>query len=260
MVFGGRTQDGPTNLIHALRPDFAPNPETLPVPLYGHCIVFDKHSTKVYIIGGYHGRVDENIGISSDVWLMDYSKIPAETVLLNSLRTPRMEHMCGLIVETENEVDQCKIIVAGGFDGTNSLDSIEIFETSNDYNQWRYSKSSLNQALHGGAMVSDSTLTTLDYDLAIIGGKSIGRGFSNKVTHLTWNSAENDIDVKDHENTLNYVRADFALIDHSTTICPPNPTTSKPTVPTEAPTEALTEAPTNAPTNAPTDPITSQVP
>merc|ERR1711953_1239104 len=126
--------------------------------------------------------------------------------------------MCGLIVETgKNGVPERKIIVSGGFDGTNSLDSIEIFDiqTNTDYNQWRDSNSTLKQALHGGAMVSDFPEF---YDLAIIGGKSIGRGFSNKVTRLTWNSNTDDLDVNDDdENTLNYVRADFALIDHSTT-------------------------------------------
>ena len=257
LVFGGRTQNGPTERIHTLRPGyFAPKDETLPVPLYGHCVVTvhpisDPNSSKVYIIGGYHGRVDENNGISSDVWLMDYSKQPPETVLLNSLRTPRMEHMCGLIVEVaESGVETWKIIVAGGFDGTNSLNSIEIFDIQDntDYNQWRYSASSLNQSLHGGAMVSDFPEY---YELAIIGGKSIGRGFSNKATRLTWDSAKSDLDVKDDEhNTLNYVRADFALIEFRT-ICPTNPTTPKPT---SEPTEAPTEAPTNAPTNPTVDP------
>ena len=251
LVFGGRTENGPTERIHTLRPGyFAPKDETLPVPLYGHCVVTvhpisDPNSSKVYIIGGYHGRVDENNGISSDVWLMDYSKQPPETVLLNSLRTPRMEHMCGLIVEVaESGVETWKIIVAGGFDGTNSLNSIEIFDIQDntDYNQWRYSASSLNQSLHGGAMVSDFPEY---YELAIIGGKSIGRGFSKKVTRLSWNSTNNDVDVKENKNTLNYVRADFALIGDTFYTCPTIPTTPEPT-----------EAPTNAPTDPTPDPIT----
>merc|ERR1711953_239561 len=115
--------------------------------------------------------------------------------------------MCGLIVETgKNGVPERKIIVSGGFDGTNSLDSIEIFDIQDntDYNQWRDSNSTLKQALHGGSMVSDFPTY---YELAIIGGKSIGRGFSNKVTRLTWDSTKDDLEVNDDENTLNYVRA-----------------------------------------------------
>ena len=167
MVFGGRNQSKATDRIYTLRREkFAENEETLPVRLYGHCVVTHPYSNKVYIIGGYHGRVDENNGISSDVWLMDYSKEPPETVLLNSLQTPRMEHMCGIIVGNGN--DELKIVVAGGFNGTNSVDTIEIFDIqpNTDYNQWRNSNSSLNQAIHGGTMVSKST------ELKIIGGIS----------------------------------------------------------------------------------------
>ena len=243
LVFGGRNQSGATDRIYTLGSlEFGENEETLPVRLYGHCVVTDPRSSKTYIIGGYHGRVDENSGISSDVWLMDYSKLPPETVLLNSLKTPRMEHMCELL-ETP---DGWKIIVAGGFDGMNSLDSIEIFDIRNntDYNQWNSSDSSLNQPIHGGAMVSKST------ELKIIGGKSLGRGFSNKVTTLSWNSTKKDVDVNDDENTLNYARADFVVIDTTISFCggtpkpPTDPTTTEMTTeaPTDAPTEALTEA------------------
>ena len=97
-------------------------------------------------------------------------------------------------------------------------------------------------------MVSKSTEY---YELAIFGGKSIGHGFSNQVTTLSWNSTKNDVDVNDDENTLNYARADFVVIDTTIPFCPTNPPE-----PTEAPTDPPTEASTEAPTNPPTDPTT----
>ena len=88
------------------------------------------------------------------------------------------------------------------------------------------------------------------YDLAIFGGKSIGRGFSNIVTTLSWNATKNDVDVND-ESPLNYARADFVVIDTSKSICP------EPTEPTGAPTDPTTEAPTNPPTDPTTEGTTS---
>ena len=80
------------------------------------------------IIGGYHGRIDENMGISSDVWyFMDTLNPNYEVTLLNSLNEPRMEHSCGIMRKNKNE-DKFIAVVAGGYNGFKSLDSVEILE------------------------------------------------------------------------------------------------------------------------------------
>ena len=80
------------------------------------------------IIGGYHGRIDEKMGISSDVWyFMDPLKHNYEATLLNSLNEPRMEHSCGIMRKNKNE-DKFIAVVAGGYNGFKSLDSVEILE------------------------------------------------------------------------------------------------------------------------------------
>ena len=40
----------------------------MPISIYGHCSVYLPDENAVLVIGGYHGRLDENNGISSDVW------------------------------------------------------------------------------------------------------------------------------------------------------------------------------------------------
>ena len=40
----------------------------LPWPIYGHCMIYLKEKEKVLIIGGYHGRLNDQMGFSSDVW------------------------------------------------------------------------------------------------------------------------------------------------------------------------------------------------
>ena len=80
------------------------------------------------IIGGYHSRIDENMGISSDVWyFMDPLKHNYNATLLNSLNEPRMEHSCGIMRKNKNE-DKFIAVVAGGYNGFKSLDSVEILE------------------------------------------------------------------------------------------------------------------------------------
>ena len=83
---------------------------------------------KIITIGGCHGRIDENMGISSDVWyFMDPLKHNYEATLLNSLNEPRMQHSCGIMRKNKNE-DKFIAVVAGGYNGFKSLDSVEILE------------------------------------------------------------------------------------------------------------------------------------
>ena len=80
------------------------------------------------MIGGYHGRIDENMGISSDVWyFMDPLKHNYNATLLNSLNEPRMQHSCGIMRKNKND-DKFIAVVAGGYNGLKSLDSVEILE------------------------------------------------------------------------------------------------------------------------------------
>ena len=88
---------------------------------------------KIIIIGGYHGRIDENMGISSDVWnFMDPLKHNYEVTLLNSLNEPRMQHSCGIMRKNKNE-DKFIAVVAGGYNGFKSLDSVEILDFDTGY-------------------------------------------------------------------------------------------------------------------------------
>ena len=78
---------------------------------------------KVYIIGGWQGRVNSN----QKVWIAD---------LLNdfsisegpSLDVPRFGHTCGKMIVNGSIL----IVVAGGSDGSNCLDSVEILECESD--------------------------------------------------------------------------------------------------------------------------------
>ena len=88
---------------------------------------------QIMIIGGYHGRIDENMGISSDVWyFMDPLKHNYEATLLNSLNEPRMQHSCGIMRKNKNE-DKFIAVVAGGYNGFKSLDSVEILDFDTGY-------------------------------------------------------------------------------------------------------------------------------
>ena len=71
--------------------EFSSGPDLL-VAHYGHCMVsLPGSGNKIVLIGGYHGRIEENMGISSDVWLYDFSDsfdVP-KVKILNSLKVPR---------------------------------------------------------------------------------------------------------------------------------------------------------------------------
>ena len=74
----------------------------LPWPTYGHCMITLPMTKKVLVIGGYHGRLNENMGFSSDVWAYDWADVDKDpknvTVQqLNSLKEARMKHTCAIM-------------------------------------------------------------------------------------------------------------------------------------------------------------------
>ena len=110
-----------TEFVYIDKPSKA-GPE-LPFSIKKHGIVLIEKV--VYIIGGWQGRVNSN----HKVWIVD---------LLNdfsisegpSLNVPRFGHTCGKMVINGSTL----IVVAGGSDGSNCLDSVEILEYGSD--QW----------------------------------------------------------------------------------------------------------------------------
>ena len=77
-VTGGITDEGATDSTEFIGGQLQ-QPQVsevkLPYPLYGHCMVNVPETDVVLIIGGYHGRVEENLGMSSDVWAFDWKDI-----------------------------------------------------------------------------------------------------------------------------------------------------------------------------------------
>ena len=202
-VYGGITDTGVTDTIFYLNCksfEALPDSATLPLPLYGHCAIYDKDIRKLFIIGGYHGRLDENNGISSDVW---YKPFNENYVLINSLKVARLDPICGFI---ENDAGDKMLVVAGGFNDK-SLDSIEYLNIQNTtYGQWIESNTKLPSTVHSGSMIQSE-----DYkELKIVGGKSTSTGFSKNVFTLTFEN--NDIQVL-ASKPLTYERSDFALIN-----------------------------------------------
>ncbi len=177
----------------------------LPIGVYGHCMVsFD---SSVFLIGGYHGRVEENFGISSDVWAWDFSNgyTSPDVKLLNSLKQARMKHSCGLLEQTSGERI---LVVAGGFDGRKSLDSVEVLDFQGSlgiYSKWREAQK-LPEPLHGGGGVLPG-LKPYCGKIFFVGGKS------TFTRHLHDTIYEFDgTNWRLHSSKLSFGRADFALI------------------------------------------------
>ena len=209
-VTGGRGAKGATSSTELF--DFSPannaekgqNVIGLPMAMYGHCMVYK--DSAVFVTGGYHGRVEENSGISSDVWIYkNTEKIGVDDdnvdiTLLNSLNIPRMRHSCGNYGN--------KIVIAGGFDGMNSVDSVEILDLTNgEFAQWEILEEKLPFPLHGASMINLMG-NYVPEELHLFGGKTIGRKGSLS-NHMVYNGTWSISDTK-----LSVPRSDFALIPH----------------------------------------------
>ena len=88
----------------------------LPWPTYGHCMVNLQDSNRVLIIGGYHGRLNENFGISSDVWSYEFldgtDPMNVSVTQISSLNVARSKHSCGILRQSSSSY---AIVVAGLF-------------------------------------------------------------------------------------------------------------------------------------------------
>ena len=92
----------------------------LPWPTYGHCMITLPMTKKVLVIGGYHGRLNENMGFSSDVWAYDWADFendPKDVIVqqLNSLKEARMKHSCAILNRYgTNEKPWSPLVVVAG--------------------------------------------------------------------------------------------------------------------------------------------------
>ena len=142
------------------------------------------------IIGGYHGRRDEDLGISSDVWAFSdiLQNNAAKITLLNSLNEARMKHSCGLL---KNAGGNLIAVVAGGFNGFESLNSVEILQFNEAgaegeggiYSKWKLQtddKKIMPLRLHGGSFLPNEDCTKLH----LVGGKSLEKGILDTIMIL----------------------------------------------------------------------------
>ena len=86
----------------------------LPWPSYGHCMVNLQDLNRVLIIGGYHGRLNENFGLSSDVWSYEFldgtNPIDVLVTQISSMNVARSKHSCGILRQSSSSY---AIVVAG---------------------------------------------------------------------------------------------------------------------------------------------------
>ena len=94
---------------------------------------------KILVIGGYHGRLNENMGFSSDVWAYDWADVdkdPKNVTIqqLNSLKEARMKHSCAIM--NSGGTDQIPfwplVVVAG-----NLLVELKFWELVNENSSYR---------------------------------------------------------------------------------------------------------------------------
>jgi len=100
------------------------NIPTLPVTIYAHCMV-TVYSTTVMAIGGY-----QNYQYSGKTFYFTFGE--ESWTEGPELKNRRWYHSCGKI-RRNKESQEMSIIVAGGWDGSSTLSSVEILhEDSNE--------------------------------------------------------------------------------------------------------------------------------
>jgi hypothetical protein len=216
------TDDGPTvttEFFNTASDTMEEGPELL-LALYGHCVVTlpEEDLKTSLIIGGYSGRIDENRGYSSDTWQYSWNSSLLHISQLHSLNEPRMHHACGTLRKKESDHEhEFMIIVAGGFNGLNSLNTVEMFDYSGElkfYEKWeKLTASSLPIALHGGLFLSTARCT----ELALVGG------FSSELSSILNDVLTTDGDVattgwKENDGQLLSRRSDFVAIPGSSDV------------------------------------------
>jgi hypothetical protein len=101
------------------------NIPALPVTIYGHCMV-TVNSTTVMAIGGY-----QNGQISGKTFFFTFGE--KSWTEGPELKNERVYHSCGRI-RRDKESQEMSIIVAGGYDGSSLLSSVEILDKGS--NEW----------------------------------------------------------------------------------------------------------------------------
>ena len=96
----------------------------LPYKMYGMCMI-KLSEDQIYVIGGRN----ETLGYMNEVWIFNPKNGFNKTQGL-SMKTERMFHACG----TMNDGNDTLIVVAGGYNENGSLDSVEIYNQTE--NKW----------------------------------------------------------------------------------------------------------------------------
>ena len=116
-----------------------------------------------------------------------------------------MKHSCGIL--RESETNQAYVVVAGGFDGTNSLDSIETWYFSDSiYEEWVLENDKLPMPFHGaGNMIPEKGC----HKAYFIAGKSTQEPKLQSIIAYDWSNQNSTISA----SNSNKSRADFTLIN-----------------------------------------------
>jgi hypothetical protein len=131
------------------------NIPSLPVTIYGHCMV-TVNSTTVMVIGGY-----QNGQISGKTF---YFTLGEESWTEGpELKNKRWYHSCGKI-KRNKESQEMSIIVAAGYDGSSRLSSVEILHEGS--NEWQTGPEHPSEIV-GSQMVEDQ-----NGGVVLIGGRS----------------------------------------------------------------------------------------
>jgi N-acetylneuraminic acid mutarotase len=119
------------------------NIPSLPVTIFGHCMV-TVNLTTVMVIGGY-----QNSPISGKTFYFTFGE--ESWTEGPDLKNIRVLHSCGKI-RRNKERQEMSIIVAGGYDGSSYLSSVEILHEGS--NEWQTGPE-LPFGIYGSQMVED---------------------------------------------------------------------------------------------------------
>ena len=143
------------------------NIPSLPVAIYGHCMVTVNSST-VMVIGGY-----QNDQISGKTFF--FTSGEESWTQGPELKSLRVNTACGKI-RTNKESQEMSIIVAGGSGGSSFLSSVEILDEGS--NEWRTGPEHPSEIV-GSQMVEDQ-----NGGVVLIGGLSSSVGILNTLYQL----------------------------------------------------------------------------
>jgi hypothetical protein len=161
LVTGGfESEDSDLNSAEMLTEEgWKSNIPSLPVTIYGHCMV-TVNSTTVMAIGGR-----QNGWYSGKTFYFTFGE--ESWTEGPELKNKRLYHSCGKI-KRNHESQEMSIIVAGSFDGSSRLSSVEILDEGS--NEWQTGPE-LPFEIDGSQMVEDQ-----NEGVVLIGGSSSSVG------------------------------------------------------------------------------------